>query len=163
MFVAGESTLSKDTVIQVLMPKDMNLREQVDCTLRILVYIDEKHTLKELKALRYINQDRLITLPELKDVVKDMLRIVKEKIKAIASGINLLPEFYIEIPGIDNEDIYVKGSILRGLEAIDEYSLEANLISIYTTLTSYKGTDTLQQRKFKRMIESIEYMNERGF
>ena len=163
MFVAGESTLSKDTVIQVLMPKDMNLREQVDCTLRILVYIDEKHTLKELKALRYINQDRLITLPELKDVVKDMLRIIKEKIKAIASGINLLPEFYLEVPDIDNQNIIVKGSILRGLEAIDEYSLEASLISIYTTLTSYKGTDTLQQRKFKRMIESIEYMNERGF
>lgn len=163
MFVAGESILSKDTVIQVLMPKDMNLREQVDCTLRILVYIDEKHTLKELKALRYINQDRLITLPELKDVVKDMLRIIKEKIKAIASGINLLPEFYLEVPSIDNQNITVKGSILRGLEAIDEYSLEANLISIYTTLTSYKGTDTLQQRKFKRMIESIEYMNERGF
>ena len=163
MFVAGESTLSKDTVIQVLMPKDMNLREQVDCTLRILVYIDEKHTLKELKALRYINQDRLITLPELKDIVKDMLRIIKEKIKAIASGINLLPEFYLEVPSIDNQNITVKGSILRGLEAIDEYSLEASLISIYTTLTSYKGTDTLQQRKFKRMIESIEYMNERGF
>ena len=163
MFVAGESILSKDTIIQVLMPKNMNLREQVECVLRILVFIDEKHTLKETRSLRYVYQDKLITLPELKDAAKDMLRVVEEKIKAIASGINLLPEFYLEVPDIDNQNITVKGSILRGLEAIDEYSLEASLISIYTTLTSYKGTDTLQQRKFKRMIESIEYMNERGF
>ena len=96
---------------------------------------------------------------------KNLVKIVMG-MSILDSGINLTPDFYLKFPGLDNTNIEVRKEIKKSIGNITEYKLQPFIIKLYTILTSFKGTDTLQKRKYKKMIEhqeaAILYNQEKG-
>lgn len=159
MFVVASSKISSDIYLDLKFSKEMNLRELIDCELCLRVVLNEELSISRGLPLRYVFKDKMISFEELMDKIKELINILIQEIRAINSGINLTPNFYINIPGIDNTDIEIRREIIKTLENINEYKLQSNVIEIYTILTSYKGTDQLQKKKFEKMIEAIQDAN----
>ena len=154
-FEAGRTRIIDSTYISINYPKELNLRELTTCTLIIISQIDCEF-IKIHREVKYVYQDKLISFDLLLNEIKTLIKELIIKLKALDSGINLLEDYYISQPGINNCDVEIKNSIIKALENLSDYKLQPYVMELYTVLTSYKGSDTLQQRIFKRMIESIE-------
>lgn len=154
-FEAGRTRITPDIYISINYPKELNLRELTSCTLIIVNQINYEF-IKIEKEIQYVYQDQIISFDQLLIEVKKLIQELIIKLRALDSGINLLEDYYISQPGINNCDIEVKNSIIKALENLSDYKLQPYVMELYTILTSYKGSDTLQQRMFKKMIENIE-------
>ena len=157
-FVVKKIEIQKDLFINLLLAKDMNLRELIECYIQIEAVLDDTREFKKTKKIRFVTKDKIINFDTL---IKHVMELLKESIKiieAIDSGVNLTQDFYLEVPGIDNSSVEVRKELKKSIANINEYKLQPYIIILYTILTSYKGTDTLQQRKYQKMIEDQEYM-----
>ena len=156
LFIVDTVELSDTIKIHLMFEKDMNLTELVECYIQIEINLDSEHTFKDTQKIRYVYKDKLIGFDKLLTQIMQQIEKITKILDAIDSGLNLSSKIYLEVPGLDQTDISVRRSIKRSLGNFNEYKLQPYIIKLYTILTSYKGTDTLQQRKFKKMIEAQE-------
>lgn len=158
-FIVEKIEIASGIFINLLLAKDMNLRELVECYIQVEIILDEVHKVfRKTEKLRFVIKDKIISFEALMNNVQKLLKETIKTIEAIDSGINLTQEFYLETPGIDNTPIEIRKELKKAIANINEYKLQPYIIKLYTILTSYKGTDTLQQRKYQKMIEDQEYM-----
>jgi hypothetical protein len=166
LFIVEEIFIAPKISISLLFEKNMNYRELIECYIRIKVQLEESKSFKIIKKLRYVYNDKIISFDNLMIFINQLLKEVTDTLDAIDSGINLSPDFYLKYPGLDNSDIEIRKDIKKSIGNITEYKLQPYIIKLYTILTSFKGTDTLQQRKYKKMIENQEaailYQDMRG-
>jgi len=166
LFLVETIVIAPKISLNLLFEKEMNLRELIECYIQVEIPIDETRTFKRIKKLRYVYEDKIISFDKLMDFINRLLREVIEIIEAVDSGINLTPDFYLKFPGLDNTNIEIRKEIKKSIGNITEYKLQPFIIKLYTILTSFKGTDTLQKRKYKKMIEhqeaAILYNQEKG-
>ena len=165
LFLLDTISIASGINLNILFDKEMNYRELIECYIQIEILLDD-NSFKRTKKLRYVYEDKIISFDRLMNFVTSFLKEMVETIEAIDSGINLSPEFYLRYPGLDNTSIEIRKEIKKSIGSITEYRLQPYIIKLYTILTSFKGTDTLQKRKYKKMIEhqemSILYQHERG-
>ena len=163
LFIIESIEYTPEVFFNLLFDKDMNLRELVEAYLQIKIKLDEHRSFIKTKKFRYVVKDKIITFDKLLNLCIELIRETIQVIKALDTGINLVSDFYLEVPGLDNTPVEIRKALKRTLENINEYKLQPYIIKLYTILTSYKGTDTLQQRKYQKMIEDQEYaMKYRG-
>lgn len=166
LFIVEEIFIAPKISISLLFEKNMNYRELIECYIRIKVQLEESKSFKIIKKLRYVYNDKIISFDNLMIFINQLLKEVTDTLDAIDSGINLSPDFYLKYPDLDNSDIEIRKDIKKSIGNITEYKLQPYIIKLYTILTSFKGTDTLQQRKYKKMIENQEaailYQDMRG-
>lgn len=158
LFVVDRIKIGESFYLNLLLEKDMNLKELYECYIQVFIQLDETRVYKKTQKIRFVIKDKIITFDKLMHIVVKLLEETKKIIEAIDSGVNLTQEFYLETPGIDNVPIETRKELKKQVANITEYQLQPFIIKLYTILTSYKGTDTLQQRKFKEMIKNQEYL-----
>ena len=158
LFIVDTITIEENIHLNLLLEKDMNLRELCECYIQIFIDLEKGKNYKKTKKIRFVTKDKIITLDKLMHEILILLQDTSKVIEALNSGINLTQEFYLETPGIDNSSIEIRKDLQKSIGNINEYKLQPYIIKLYTILTSYKGTDTLQQRKYQKMIEDQEYM-----
>ena len=165
-FLVDQIFITPQISINLLFDKDMNYRELIECYIRIAVQLEKDKVLKRTKKLRYVYDDKIISFDNLMTFIIKLLKEITDILDALDSGINLSPDFYLKYPGLDNTDINIRKEIKKSIENITEYKLQPYIIKLYTLLTSFKGSDTLQKRKYKKMIENQEaailYQEQRG-
>lgn len=166
LFIVDSISIAPKISLNLLFEKEMNFRELIECYIQIEIPLDETRVFKRTKKLRYVYEDKIISFDKLMNFINRLLREVVEILEALDSGINLSPDFYLKFPGLDNVNIEVRKEIKKSIGNITEYKLQPFIIKLYTILTSFKGTDTLQKRKYKKMIEhqeaAILYNQEKG-
>ena len=158
LFIVDTITIEENIHLNLLLEKDMNLRELCECYVQIFIDLENGKNYKKTKKIRFVIKDKIITLDRLMHETLILLQDATKVIEALNSGINLTQEFYLETLGIDNSPIEIRKDLQKSIENINEYKLQPYIIKLYTILTSYKGTDTLQQRKYQKMIEDQEYI-----
>lgn len=158
LFVVDSIPLIENCYLNLLLEKDMNLRELFECYIQIYIKIDSDKKYQKTQKLRFVIKDKIISFDTVMRTVLNLLKETIKTIEALNSGINFFSSFYLEVPGLDNTPVIIRKELKKSIENITEYKLEPYIIKLYTILTSYKGTDTLQQRKYKKMIENQEYM-----
>lgn len=156
LFIVETIKIAPKISLNLLFEKEMNLRELIECCIQVEIPLQDNTTFKRTKKLRYVYEDKIISFDKLMNFIIKLLKEVVEIIEAIDSGINLSPDFYLKYPGLDNSDIEIRKDIKKSIGNITEYKLQPFIIKLYTILTSFKGTDTLQKRKYKKMIEHQE-------
>ena len=166
LFIVEQINIAPKISLKLLFEKNMNFRELIECYIQAQVQLDDTRVFKITKKLRYVYNDKIISFDNLMIFINQLLKEITDTLDAIDSGINLSPDFYLKYPGLDNTDIEVRKDIKKSIENFTEYKLQPYIIKLYTILTSFKGTDTLQQRKYKKMIENQEaailYQERRG-
>jgi len=156
LFLLEKIPLIENINLNLLFDKEMNLRELVDAYIQIEAQLNEKETYKITKKLRYVYEDKIISFDRLLNFVIKFLNEIIYQIEAIDSGLNLSPEFYLNFPGLSNVNIKIRKNLKKSIGNITEYKLQPYIIKLYTILTSYKGTDILQKKKYQKMIEAQE-------
>ena len=156
LFIVETIEIAPKISLNLLFEKEMNLRELIECCIQIEIPLQDDTTFKRTKKLRYVYEDKIISFDKLMNFIIKLLKEVIEIMEALDSGINLSPDFYLKYPGLDNSDIEIRKEIKKSIGNITEYKLQPFIIKLYTILTSFKGTDTLQKRKYKKMIEHQE-------
>lgn len=156
LFQVSHIEIEENFFINLLLEKDMNLRELIYCYLQIEVLLGSDRKFQKTKKIRFVNNDKLINFDRLMTIIQNLLKSTITIIDSLNAGINLTKEFYLEIPGLDNTPVEIRKELKKSIENITEYKLQPFIIKLYTILTSYKGTDTLQKRKYKKMIEAQE-------
>ena len=157
LFIAKSEELTKNVFLEVLFDKEMNLEEVVECYLRIKVVLPDNKKCQEVKKFRYVYKDTMVGIEELVQAVEDLLGTVLKTIEALDVGINLLEDFFLIHPGLDNSDIEVQKETRRALANLTQFKLFPYIIDLYNSvLVKYKGSDTLQQRKYEKMIQAQE-------
>lgn len=166
LFLVEQINIAPNISLNLLFEKQMNLRELVECYIQISIQLDDTRFYKKTKKLRYVYEDKIISFDRLMNFINDFLEDVINIIEAVDSGINLSPDFYLKYPGLDNTSVEIRKELKKSIGNITEYKLQPFIIKLYTILTSFKGTDTLQKRKYKKMIESqelaIQYQERKG-
>lgn len=166
LFIVETIKIAPKLSLNLLFEKEMNLRELIECCIQIEIPLQDDTIFKRAKKLQYVYDDKIISFDKLMDFIIKLLKEVVEILEAIDSGINLSPDFYLKYPGLDNSNIEIRKEIKKSIGNITEYKLQPYIIKLYTILTSFKGTDTLQKRKYKKMIEHQElamlYNREKG-
>ena len=155
IFLLESISITPQISINLLFDKDMNYRELIECYIEIQINLEEE-TFKRIKKLRYVFNDRIISFDRLVNFIQNFLKEITEIIEAIDSGINLSSEFYSKFKSLNNSNIQLRKEIKTSIEELSEYKLQPYIIKLYTLLTSYKGTDILQKKKYQKMIESQE-------
>ena len=156
-FLAKTIKLIKDTTLAVYFDKTQNFKEMVECKLELKVKIAENQYVQREFNCRYVTEDKMISIDELSDLIIKELRELVKLVESVDSGINQLPFFTLEQQNLSSLPIDVRKEIKRQLQNISEYKLKPFIMDLYNSvLVKYKGTDTLQKRKFKKMIESQE-------
>ena len=156
LFIVETIEIAPKISLNLLFEKEMNLRELIECCIQVEIPLQDNTTFKRTKKLRYVYEDKIISFDKLMNFIIKLLKEVVEIIEALDSGINLSPDFYLKYPGLDNSDIEIRKEIKKSIGNITEYKLQPFIIKLYTILTSFKGTDTLQKRKYKKMVEHQE-------
>ena len=156
LFLVESILIAPKISINLLFEKEMNFQELIESYIQVAIELDEERIFKRTKKLRYVYDDKIISFDNLMNFINKLLQEVIEIIQAIDSGINLSSDFYLQFPGLDNIDIEIRKDIKKSIGNITEYKLQPYIIKLYTILTSFKGTDTLQKRKYKKMIEHQE-------
>lgn len=166
LFLVEQINIAPNISLNLLFEKQMNLRELVECHIQIEIQLDDTRFYKKTRKLRYVYEDKIISFDRLMSFINKLLEDIISTVEAIDSGINLSPDFYLRYPGLDNTSVEVRKELKKSIGNITEYKLQPFIIKLYTILTSFKGTDTLQKRKYKKMIESqelaIQYQERRG-
>lgn len=143
----------------VLFNKNDNVRERCRCFLRLQVDLDEGGSLQMNKEVRYVNNDAMISIPELVNIFYDLVQDAKGIVDAIIKGNYTAEEGLVgEIP------TEIDASISKALGNFNKYKLESFIIELYSnTLIYNKGTDTLQRRKYEKNIQgamdALAYQN----
>lgn len=158
LFIVDRIKIGESFYLNLLLEKDMSLKELYECYIQVFIQLDETRVYKKTQKVRFVIKDKIITFDKLMHIVVKLLEETKKIIEAIDSGVNLTQEFYLETPGIDNVPVETRKELKKQVANITEYQLQPFIIKLYTILTSYKGTDTLQQRKFREMIKNQEYL-----
>lgn len=156
LFIAEAIQITPNIAIEILFDKEMNYRELVECYIRIVISLKQNKKYKETKKLRYVYEDRIISFDSLMIFTTTFLKNVIHTIEAIDSGINLTSSLYLNSININDFDTETRKLLKKSIEEITEYKLQPYIIKLYTVLTSFKGSDTVQKRKYKKMIEHQE-------
>lgn len=154
LFIAKTINFSSDLRLDLLFDKEMKPEENVKCWFRITANLDKGRTFSKTSELTYVVEDRMVSIPKIKEEVYNLIQETINSLDALDQGINSLSSFYLETPGIDSDPVEVRKAIKKTLENITKYILEPYIIELYIVLVHYKGTDTLQKRKFEKMIEA---------
>lgn len=167
LFLVETISIAPRISLNLLFEKEMNLRELIECYIQVEIPLGEDNSaFKRTKKLRYVYEDKIISFDRLMSFILKLLKEIVETIEAVDSGLNL-STIQLNLQKFSEIDIEIRKEIKRSIENINEYKLQPFIIKLYTILTSFKGTDTLQKRKYKRMIEhqemAMQYQNRRDY
>lgn len=156
-FLAKSLELTKDVYLDLLFDKNQKIEELVECKFIIRVCLHDNQNCKLSFNCKYVNEDKMIPIDEITSLVKTHIDKMNQLIESVDSGINLTDNFFLEQPSIVSSSIDIRRELRRSLQNITEYKLQPFIIDLYNSvLIKYKGTDTLQKRKFKKMLEAQE-------
>ena len=151
-FLVDSIEIAPSIFIDFLLDKEMNYRELIEGDIQIRIELENVTYLKRSKRLRYVYEDRIIDFDRLMNFIKSLLKEITEVIEAIDSG---FPLTFMGQP-LSNVHIEIRKEVKKSIENLTEYKLQPYIIKLYTLLTSFKGSDTLQKRKYKEMIKHQE-------
>lgn len=155
LFLVKSIELEPKVILHVLFDKEMNYRENDSCYFKLEIECNEDVKYSEITKTRFVYKDTSPIEPIVNDVI-ELIQKVKKSVEAIDTGLNLIDDFYINFPGLSNSSIEVRREIKRSLGNITEYKLKPFIIELYTSvLIQYKGSDTLQYRKYVKGLQAI--------
>lgn len=156
-FLAKTFELLKDVTLAVYFDKNQNFEEMFECKLELKIKIAEDQYVQREFNCRYVTEDKMIAIDELMKLIMKELKELIKLVESVDSGLNQLPFFTLEQQHLSSMPIDVRRDLKRALQNVTEYKLQPFIIDLYNSvLVKYKGTDTLQKRKFQKMIEAQE-------
>lgn len=155
LFLVSSQEIQPLVKLNVYFDKNMNFRENIKCYFQLEVELADNKFYKVIEDVRYINNDNIVSPDELMKKVYQLVKKVIGIIDSLNSGANNSEGFYVDIPGISDPNLEVRKDLKKSLLAINSFNLYPYIMQLYTeVLVNYKGTDTLQNKKFKKMVEA---------
>lgn len=156
-FLVKTFELAPNVILGVLFHKKTPVEEMVDCKFKISTQIADGQTYEKEFDCRYVIEDNLVSIEVIGDLIYDQIQDIIKTVESIDSGSSLLPFFTIDQESLSSTSIEVRKETKKALRNITKYKLQPYIIDLYhSVLILYKGTDTLQKRKFQKMIEAQE-------
>ena len=157
LFVVKSRELFKNFFLEILFDKEMNLDENIYCWFRIRSELKDKKIFQKTKKVRFVVEDKMVSIETLSQEINKLISDAIKTLEALERGLNCIHDFYLQTPEVDNSLIKIPIDLKEALQNINEYKLQPYIIDLYTTvLVHYKGSDTLQKRKYEKMIEAQE-------